>query len=234
MNPIHIKYCFVIDEQKTEILNLAIDSQSLELINNKDQVKPPWTCLDYHQCPHCPLDTQTHPHCPVAVNLIDVVGRFKDICSYQKLFLEVTTQERKVSQHTTAQRAISSLLGLLFATSGCPFTEYMKPMARFHLPLASEQDTIFRASGMYLLAQYFLQKKDQSSEKGLDGLKQIYKDLHMLNVMLTKRIHSTTEGDSSVNAVVILDTFTKLMPFAIEENLNEIEPLFQAYFPHPN
>jgi hypothetical protein len=34
----------------------------------------------------------------------------------------------------------------------------VKPMARFHLPLASEEETIYRATTMYLLAQYFLRE----------------------------------------------------------------------------
>jgi hypothetical protein len=42
------------------------------------------------------------------------------------------------------------------ATSGCRYTAYFKPMARFHLPFANEEETAYRAISMYLLSQRFL------------------------------------------------------------------------------
>ena len=56
-------------------------------------------------------------------------------------------------RETSAQQAMSSVLGLIMATSGCPWTDRLRPMARFHLPFASEAETLYRSVGMFLLAR---------------------------------------------------------------------------------
>ncbi len=229
MGVINIRYRFHLGTNEEETFDLHLDEYTLELITQHDQQPPKWTNLSLHQCPHCPLNTDEYPACPVAANISHVIGRFDKVISYDEIDLEVTTDARKVSQHTTAQRGISSLLGLLFATSGCPHTNYMKPMARFHLPLATGEDTIFRAAGMYLLAQYFLQREGREGDLKLTGLSEIYQNLHIVNASIAERIKSIALTDSSINAVIILDTFTNIMPFVIEDHLDEIRHLFLAY-----
>ncbi len=229
MDTIDIRYCFNLGKQGCEVFDLCLDACTLKVINQSNLELPEWTKLEFHQCAHCPLNSKNHPNCLVAVSLANIVGRFNSIYSHDEIDLEVITNERCVSQHTTAQRGLSSLLGLLFATSGCPHTDFLKPMARFHLPLASDEETIFRAAGMYLLAQYFLRREGKESDLGLSGLKQIYDNLHLLNRMIAQRVRSTAQTDSSVNAVILLDMFTNLMPFVIEEHLDEIRYLFDAY-----
>jgi len=229
MDVIEIRYCFHLDKQRREVFDVRLDTRRLEAIDEPDRNLPAWTRLGFHQCSHCPLNGDTHPNCPVAVSLADVIDRFDNVVSHDEIDLEVITEARRFSQRTTAQRAIGSLLGLLFATSGCPHTDFLKPMARFHLPLASEEDTIFRAAGMYLLAQYFLRAEGKEGDLELAGLKQIYTNLHLLNTMMAERIRSATQTDSSVNAVILLDLFTNLMPYVIDDHLTEIRHLFDAY-----
>ena len=48
---------------------------------------------------------------------------------------------------------MSSVLGLIMATAGCPWTDRFRPMARFHLPFASEAETVYRSVCMFLLAR---------------------------------------------------------------------------------
>jgi len=230
MDIIEIHYSFNLENQRREVFDLVIDAYTLELINDFDHELPPWTHLEFYQCSHCNLSSEIYPNCPVAVNLTDIIGRFDNIFSYDEIDLEVISNKRHVYQHTTAQRGISSLLGLLFATSSCPYTAYLKPMARFHLPMASPDETIFRAVGMYLLGQYFLRKEGKGGEFDLSGLTQICSDLHLLNTMIAKRITSVAQTDSSMNAVVLLDIFTDLMPSVIENNLEEVRHLFDSYF----
>jgi len=231
MDVIKIYYHFHLGAHGNERVELQLEGRSLESIKQLEHVLPEWTQLEFHQCSHCPLNPQEHPVCPAAANISHVVGRFDNVASYDEIDLEVITDARRVSQHTTAQKGISSLLGLLFATSGCPHTNFMKPMARFHLPLATEEDTIYRAAGMYLLAQYFLKQENQSGELELSGLARIYRNLHQVNNNIAKRIKAIAQTDSSVNAVIILDTFTNIMPFVIEDQLDEVRHLFSAYLP---
>jgi hypothetical protein len=229
MDSINISYKFNLGSHGVEEFDIQINTKTLELIFQQEQKLPKWTDLSFHQCPHCPLNSSQHDTCPVAANISQVIWRFDEVVSYDDINLTVTTDARQVSQRTSAQKGISSLLGLLFATSGCPHTNYMKPMARFHLPLATEEDTIFRAAGMYLLAQFFLKRDGGEADLELKGLTEIYKNLHLVNTSIAERIKSIAITDSSTNAVIILDTFANIMPFVIEDHLDEIRHLFSAY-----
>jgi hypothetical protein len=132
-----IIYTFLLPGGSRVEFTLLLDRTTLNLVTGSEEAPPPWTRLQFHKCPHCPLEPSTTSLCPLAASLVSIVDRFDGLLSYEKLFVEVRTIERIVSQETTAQRGISSLLGLVFATSGCPHTSFLKPMARFHLPLAS-------------------------------------------------------------------------------------------------
>ena len=226
---IAIQYRFNLGDSRCEIVDVRLDPKTFDLISAAPGELPAWTKLDFHQCPHCPLDINRYPACPVAASLVDIVKRFDNVLSHHEIDLEVIMTERHVIKHTTAQRGISSLLGLIFPTSGCPHAAFFKPMVRFHLPLATEADTIFRAIGMYLLAQYFLRKSGHDIDFELNGLKQIYKNLNLVNVKIAERLRSATKTDSSVNAVILLDVFTHAITFIIEDHLEEIRHLFKPY-----
>ncbi|MEN8135890.1 MAG: hypothetical protein ABFS18_10210 [Thermodesulfobacteriota bacterium] len=229
MKTINIKYGFRFQGSRFEAFDLQLDPRTMKLLNLSDERLPDWTLLDYHKCPHCPLSGIEVAHCPAAVSIIDLVSRFDNLISHEKIDLEVVTDERKVYERTTAQHGISSLLGLLLSTSGCPHTAYFKPMARFHLPLASQEDTLFRAAGMYLLAQYFRKNEGKSVDSELNGLTRLYKNIHQLNISLAKRLQDASSADSSINAVIVLDVFTYTMSTVINEQLESIRPLFLSY-----
>ena len=233
MKPIQIQYTFDLGNGRDEVFDIHLDPESMEIIGQPQEELPEWTALDFHKCSHCPFSSDTHPHCPLAVTLIQVIGRFNNVVSHNEIKLTVVTNERQVFQETTAQKGISSLVGLLFAVSGCPHTAYFKPMARYHLPLSSENETYYRATGMYLLAQYFRHSIGKQADLELEGLKRIYKNLHKLNTMVAERIRSATRSDSSVNAVVLLDMITNLMPFILDDQLVKIRHLFDSYLQEP-
>jgi len=230
MDIINIQYVFKLDKQRSEIIDLQLDPLTLDLLNSPGEDLPFWTQLDFHQCPHCPLDSLKHPICPVAASLVDIVERFENVMSYDAIGLEVTTSARHVFQQTTAQRGISSLLGILFPSSGCPHTAFFKPMVRFHLPLANEEETLFRVSSMFLLVQYYLREKKTAGKLNFEGLKQIYENMNLLNMNVADRLRNASCTESSVNAIVLLDAFAHTMPFLIEEQLKEIRHLFIPYF----
>ncbi|MCP4400992.1 MAG: hypothetical protein GY801_27310 [bacterium] len=48
-------------------------------------------------------------------------------------------------------------------------------MAHFHQPLANVEETIFRATSMYLLSQYFAKQEGKEAKFELDGLEEIYR-----------------------------------------------------------
>jgi len=229
LNSIVIEYRFKLSLAKIEIFRVELDPLTLNLLKKFPETPPSWTKLDFHQCPICPFGSAADKYCPLALSILDIVEHFDHVLSYDRIHLEVITRERRISQETSAQQGLSSLMGLLIATSGCPYTEYFKPMARFHLPFASRDETIYRALSMYLLAQYFLQDENGKIDFQLDGLKKIYDNIQEVNYSIAKRLRNASSADSPVNAIVILDTFAKAIPTVIEDSLNNIRHLFSSY-----
>lgn len=208
---------------------IHIDKASNSFISPNLGSAPAWAALDYQQCDNCPLSKNEVPLCPVAANLVPLIDLCGSMKSYQTVGLEVVTPERTISGDTTVQRVISSILGLIIATSACPHTEYFKPMARFHLPLASDDETIYRTTSMFLLAQYFLHKDGKAFSMELDQLTQIYKELQIINRALARRLKAAISEDAAVNGIILLDLLTQSVAWSIEEGLDGIRYLFKRY-----
>ena len=227
--PLNIRYHFLLKNGIYLDFNVRLDPSTLNQIDEPIDHPPDWAALAFHQCPNCPLDPSSSPYCPVALNIIKLMEGCSSLVSYEKVYLEVTTPERTVSKETTAQAGISSLLGLIAATSGCPHTGFFKPMARFHLPFASEAETVYRASSMYLLAQYFIRKQGGEADLDMEGLVKIYGNLQIVNTALAARLRAASQQDATVNAVVRLDSFAKIVPYTIADSLDEIRHLFMSF-----
>ncbi len=226
MKTIAIRYCFTFGDGSQEIINLKLHPNSLLLLNDPPQELPSWTALGYHQCPNCPLPYERYPHCPLAIHLVNSVNQFRGKLSFHEIHLNVVTQERIFSQLTTLQNALSSLMGLTSATCGCPLTAPFRPMARFHLPLATHEETVYRAASMYLLAQYFEKDKNRDADLELAGLMKIYQDIHLVNTSFAMRLKDASDVESTLDAMILLDSFAKVLPGQIETSLGCIRYLF--------
>ena len=234
MENVTIGYRFRLPDGSEEIFSLQLDAESLELVGNIPEALPAWTTLHFHQCPHCPLTADKHPNCPIAVNLVNMVTRFNRLLSYEEIHVDVTTVERLISQDTTAQEGMSSLMGLVIATSGCPHTAFFKPMARFHLAFASEVETMYRAASTYLLAQYFVKKGGQNADLELAGLRKIYQNMHTVNTSMAERLRGASEADSTLNAIVLLDMYALTLQNVIQGSLEELRHLFTPFLQLPH
>ncbi|MBN1291325.1 MAG: hypothetical protein JXB48_05745 [Candidatus Latescibacteria bacterium] len=234
MEDLSISYCFTMEDGKQHIFDLLIGGETLDLKKNISGKMPSWINLEFHQCSNCTLSTATHMYCPLSLSLVDIVQCFNKFMSYEDVQLDVITKERKISQKTTIQRGISSLMGLVMATSGCPYTKFFKPMARFHLVMANEEETLYRAASMYMLAQYYLNQEGRVADIELNGLKKIYNDIQVVNAAVTQRLRTAAEADSSINAIILLDTYAQAIPFIIEKSINVIRYLFLPYLSGEN
>jgi len=198
---------------------------------------PSWTELGFQQCGNCPLSTAQTSHCPMAVRMVPLVELFGKVRSYEEVTAQVESDERTVAKRTTVQRVLRSLMGLLSATSDCPHVAFLKPMAHFHLPFSSAEETVYRVASTYLLAQYFRRKQGQPADPGLDGLKAHYHALQQVNAAMAKRLAEISAydreiaGDSHVNALVLLDVFAQSLPDSIDAQLEELRPAFQNIAP---
>jgi hypothetical protein len=190
---------------------------------------PPWTKLEYQQCANCPLTTADTARCPMAVRLVPLIELFGKVRSYDEVTAKVDSDERSVSKRTSVQRVLRSLMGLLSASSDCPHVDFLKPMAHFHLPFSTTEETIYRVVSTYLLAQYFLRQQGKPADPGLDGLKAHYHGLQQVNAGMAKRLGAIEEhdSDSSVNALVLLDVFAQSLPDSIDAQLEDLLPVFQ-------
>lgn len=226
MTPLRIRYRFVLPDSSKEVFDLFFDAQDFRLLNPQPAPLPFWTDLTCNQCDNCPLKPAESPQCPLAVQLVSTIEKLERLVSYDQVRVDIYTSERVVSQETSAQQALSSMLGLIMATSGCPRTRFLRPMARFHLPLASEPETIYRSLAMYALSE--LLNNASSPDIAFDGLKAAYEELHKVNRGIAKRLGAATRNDPARNAVVLLDAYTTLLPNAIEQSLADLRPLFSA------
>jgi len=199
-------------------------------IPDSNQILPEWTRLGFHQCSNCPLSQQHHPYCPLAANLVDLVDLCDGLVSYTEVRLIVTVPERQIVANTTVQRAASSMLGLVMATCPCPHTLPFRPMARFHLPLASEEETIYRSTSMYFLAQYFLNQQGIEPDLELTGLNTIYTNVQTINCAMAERLRHINVTDGAINSMVLLDLLAKALPYSLDETLEQFRYLFNAYF----
>ncbi len=229
MDPIKIKYIFRWPDAGEDFYELLLDGATLDIISPRPDEIPQWAMLDFNKCPSCPLDSVSSPCCPLALALVSLNSSFAHLASYEKVHASVVTVERTTMKDTTVQQAVSSLMGLISPCSGCPHTRFFKPMARFHQPFATGLETIYRAASMYMLAQYFLKTEGREADSGLTGLNGIYNRLHEVNTHCAMRLRHGASGDSTVNAVVLLDMFAKSMPYAIEESLEELGHLFHPF-----
>lgn len=204
-----------------------LDSNSQNLVNPTEKHPPPWTELSYKQCSNCPLKAKEHSHCPQALQLSALLKQCSDLISYEKVTVTVTTEQRTTTKRTAAHQAISSIMGLVIATSGCPHTQLFRPMARFHLPFADEEETLFRVASTFLLLRYFQREGGESVELSLEGLKEIYENIGTMNRDFSKRIANTVEKDAPLNALISLDMLTHFTKFGLENSLQNLRPFFQ-------
>jgi hypothetical protein len=226
---LEVQYKFRFADGREASFPIRMDGDDLAPVNAEHSEPPAWTRLDFHRCSHCPLHSDSHPWCPLARSLVQVISLLGDVFSYDEVETEVITAERRILRSTTAQSAISAMMGLIIATSGCPHMAFFKPMARFHLPFATEKETLYRAAGMYLLGQYFRQQQGLPAEMGFSGLIRLYRNVEIVNRAMAERLRAAAREDGAVNALVLLDMYAKTLPGLVEEALQELRPLYTAY-----
>lgn len=228
MSKVALTYRFTFPDSQERAFELEMDRDTAELSPPNVPQPPAWTALGFNQCTGCPFNAAETPHCPAALQLAGVIDGFTDIVSYDKVKVTVESEERSVAATLAAQQALASLMGLIMASSGCPRTAVFRPMARFHLPFSSESETAYRVASMYLLAQHYAAREGAPADFVLNDLERVYRGVHAVNRGMATRLRAASRQDAIVNAVVLLDVFSSLVPAAIHDILDEIKPAFAA------
>lgn len=224
---INITYIFTFESGRSETFSLDFDEETMTMLTAPPSTPKSWTALEFCQCSHCPLQKEHQPHCPPALQLQHVVQHIGDEFSFTEIILEVQTAERRIRTKTFMSSAFASLMGLVMATTGCPYANFFRPMARFHLPLASGKETAFRAITTYLMGQYFQKRNGLDFDYELQGLKKIYKDMETVNAGFSQRLLNSGQLEE-INSLVSLDLHAKNLPFIIEDAAEEFAKLFSA------
>lgn len=192
------------------------------LLKVRPETPPAWAALDFDKCSHCPLSSDDHPTCPFAHALSGYVDSFGHLVSHEELEIEVITPSRRIMAHRPLQSGIASMLGLIGATSGCPTLAFYRPMARFHLPFAEEDETVFRVVALYLMRSLM---DDASSD--FARLNDVMAEVGNVNQSMAARIRDGFDKDAMVNAIVILDCFALTVPMAIESRFDGMTRIFK-------
>ena len=214
------------DGQSTQF-RIALDQETLSMTPVSSGPYPAWTALSYNQCKCCPLTPQTHDVCPIAVNIVDLVDRFKNILSHKNCLVVCETMDRTYSKQTSAMEGLTSVFGIIMATSNCPVMNFLKPMARFHLPFSSVEETTARSTSLFLLGQYFEYKKGRVKSFDFNRLEKNYTKVQLVNEGLLSRIRSLGKLDADKNAIITLHSLSQFLSLEMDFSLNTISHLFE-------
>ena len=224
-------YDFAFPDGKRTRFTVEMEAATLNLIPEIQREYPDWAALEFGKCSGCMLDERLEPLCPVAVSIVHPVEVFRDSLSYEEAEVTVEGPERRYSKSTSLQVGLSSLFGLIMATSGCPSLERLKPMARFHLPFATTDETTVRVMGSYLLAQYIRLRQGAEPDWDLEYLVSMYDTIREVNKNLVKRLRKISGmKDANLNALLNLDCFAINIKLSVD--LSAIEEIRNMYSPY--
>jgi hypothetical protein len=139
----------------------------------------------------------------------------------------VHTEERSFFKNVDMQSALKSLFGLIMASGPCPVLSRLKPLAHFHLPVASLQETIHRLVGTYLISQYLQQGDGNEADWELEGIEELYREFKVVNMHLMKRIHIASKEDASINAIQTFISIASIVEMGVDDIVGKMVPILK-------
>lgn len=224
--PYRIDYELCFEDGKRKVFNIALDPQTTTLIRPEPEYKPDWTRLKHKQCKCCLLNKKKHPHCPIALNIVELVEAYRGISSFERCTARCTTPERSCSKETSVQEGLSSIFEIIMITSSCPVMDFLKPVARFHLPFCTIEEMMIRSASFYLLQQHFEYKKGNTPDLGLNKFAEHYEKVQKVNEGILMRISDITKIEAGKNAIMVIHSLAQIFSMDTDGSLNSIECLF--------
>lgn len=228
--PVIYHYRFDLHTEHVLDFEIELHPQTLAFRQSSEGFDPIPIQEGLFPCVDCPIKESGLRSCPVIENISPYLNSFRGMASFDRVRVTIESRERFVShKEASLQQAISSMIGIIMVTSGCPDLDKLRPMVRLHLPMASVDETLYRAVSTYLFAQYMRSIRGLESDWTLDGLIAIYQRIEQINHDLSGWMRLDSKDDTSTNALIILDIFAKMLPRSVEQQFVQFEELFAPY-----
>ena len=185
-----------------------------------------WTRLTCHQCPHCPLTESNHPQCPIARNLDGIVEDSKNALCSSKARVAVEAGHRRYHLDCDTRQALRSLFGLIMSTSGCPHLDWLRPLARFHLPLADIDETLFRILSLQLVELY-LTGDPAALAQASEIIQTRYAAVEAVNRSFISRLQAYCRADAGKRALEALGIYAQLFTLHVQSNFAPLQKYFR-------
>lgn len=189
---------------------------------------PHWTLLEQHRCSNCPLSPERYRHCPAAIEFEEIAARFANTASIERADVWVHSRDRSYFKNCDMQTMLKSLYGLIMASGACPILNRLKPLAYFHLPFATLEETVHRLAGTYLVNQY-LHHHDGTAEPDWDlhGIQELYRELKTVNLALLKRLREASKDDANVNAIQTFVSISSIVEMGVDDIIGKMVPVLR-------
>lgn len=225
MTEIAFSYRFDFPDNSKKRFLIKLDEETLSY-NSSNNTPPEWALLGVARCKCCKLELSEHDYCPISKNIADLVFAFKETPSHKSCLVSCISAARTCSKETTVQEGLASIMGIIMATSDCPSMAILKPMACFHLPFATVEESMYRSASAYLLRQYFSHKKGENCDFFMHRIEEHYQEVQTVNEGILKRINMTSKMDADKNAIVTLNALAQILVMEVEEDLDSFKRLF--------
>jgi len=223
---ITIEYSFGFDSDREDFFFTIELDDSIQAVPDPHPCTVEWARLDYCQCEICPFSVSEVEFCPIARNVSGLAATFADVFSIEEVHISVRVEERIYMKTGRVTDGLRSLLGLYMATSGCPHMAILRPMARFHLPFASMEETIFRHFSCFFMRQYFEYQKTGHLDFSLERLSERMALVDKVNRGICRRLEVFTGADANRNALTILNSISMMLDMEMSADFDTLRPLF--------
>jgi hypothetical protein len=163
----------------------------------------------------------------VARNIDRIVEDSKETVSHTRASVRVITPERTYTKDCATQEGLRSLFGLIMACSGCPHLDWLRPLARFHLPFADQDETLFRVLSLQFV-ESFLAASTLSLTECTAVINRRYGEVEKVNHAFIQRIRSYCQADADKNALAALDLFAQFFALHRDDNFEELRKVFPS------
>lgn len=174
----------------------------------------PWTRLDFHKCPGCPLPEGT-AHCPAARSLESTLAKLEGHASFEVVrATAVDGGERSSEVRWPLQQVGSVFVQLAVFSSGCPIGDTLRPYLQDLRPFATMAELTRHIVGRLLLKHRgAVESSTREMTRRLEPLHAVFRHL---SLRLTQRC-DLGGGDAISNSIARMDAFALLLAMQIEQ-----------------